>query len=97
MRFAASYLVVLATFVCLPTMVRGQSAVLSGSVTDVAGAPLIGANVSIDELVLGAATDIEGEYFFVVPAEFVTGQSVTLRARFIGYRTASRVITHSPS
>lgn len=86
-------LIWLAAMIWIPALALGQTAVLHGSVTDVAGAPLIGANVSIDELVLGSATDIEGEYNFVVPAEFVTGQSVTMRAQFIGYRTVTRVIT----
>lgn len=83
----------LTSILWITPLANGQAAFLRGSVTDAAGVPLIGANVSIDELVLGSATDTEGDYNFIVPDEHVTGQSVTLRAQFIGYRTSTRIIT----
>ena len=44
----------------------GTTGKLSGSVTNKeTGEPLIGANVMVEGTVLGAATDIEGNYFIL--------------------------------
>ena len=88
---AATFVVVLA-----PSIAFGQAALITGTVTDDSGEPLIGANVVIDELVVGAATDLEGRYSFEVPAAQVNGQNVGLRARFVGYSPQTRVITLNP-
>lgn len=85
---AATFVVVMA-----PSFAFGQAAVISGSVTDSNGEPLIGANVVIDELVIGSATDLDGRYSFEVPASQVRGQQVTLRSRFVGFSPQMRVIT----
>ncbi|NNE71917.1 MAG: SusC/RagA family TonB-linked outer membrane protein [Rhodothermales bacterium] len=88
---AAAFVVVLA-----PSLAFGQAAVITGSVTDGDGQPLIGANVVIDELVIGSATDLDGRYSFEVPAAQARGQQVTLRSRFVGFSPQMRVITLNP-
>ena len=69
-----------------------QYVTISGTVTDNDGEALIGANVIIQSLVLGASTDITGRYSFEVPASRV-GQTVTLRSLYIGYSEQARAIT----
>ncbi|RMF57648.1 MAG: SusC/RagA family TonB-linked outer membrane protein, partial [Bacteroidetes bacterium] len=73
-----------------------QKATISGTVTDPNGDPLPGANVLVVEMTIGSATDIDGRYSFEVPAELVRGQTVTLRAGFVGYTPQERRITLSP-
>ena len=80
-------------FVLVPSMAFGQSATINGNVTDENGEPLIGANVLIEQLVIGASTDINGNYSFSVPSDLVNGQTVTLRTGFIGYSDQSMTIT----
>ncbi len=70
----------------------GAQSIISGTVTDEAGEPLIGANVLIESLVIGASTDLDGNYTFQVPAQH-TGQSLELTARYIGFTDQARTIT----
>lgn len=74
-----------------PGVVSAQS-IISGTVTDDTGEPLIGANVLIESLVIGASTNLEGNYSFQVPAENV-GQTLELTARYIGFTDEVRTIT----
>ncbi|HDL18492.1 MAG TPA: hypothetical protein ENH29_05515, partial [Bacteroidetes bacterium] len=67
-----------------------------GVVTDDVGNPLPGANVIIEGMKYGAASNTEGEYSFVVPSGVVKNQQVNLVARFIGYRSQKAAITLSP-
>ncbi|MEK6611663.1 MAG: SusC/RagA family TonB-linked outer membrane protein [Gemmatimonadota bacterium] len=64
-----------------------QSAVFSGTVTS-AGSPLGGATVAIPELGVGAITSQDGKYSFTVDIAKAggAGRSVTVMARFIGYK-----------
>ena len=89
--------ILLALFVCVallnPLASWAQNeGVISGKVTDEAGDPLPGANVSIQLTNLGAATDINGEFHFTVPASALRGQEVAVVARFIGYRTKTEKV-----
>lgn len=77
----------------IPGMAWAQTATISGSVVDEDGEPLIGANVLIEELVIGASTDLSGRYTFEVPSAQVKGQVVTLRAGYIGFSPETREIT----
>ena len=79
-----------------PGMAWAQKAVIQGKVTDPDGEPLIGANVAVQELTIGAATDVEGNYRFEVPAEYVKGQTVTLVARYVGYKPAEKKLELTP-
>lgn len=73
-----------------------QGATITGTVTDEAGNPLPGANVVLEGTPFGAATNADGEYSFVVPAEATLGQDATLMVRFIGYQSSSEQITVRP-
>ena len=62
----------------------GTTGKLSGSVTNKeTGEPLIGANVMVEGTVLGAATDIEGNYFILQ----IPPGTYTVRFTMIGYQT----------
>ena len=61
----------------------GTSGKIAGSISDQNGNPLIGCNIIIDQLGLGASTDIDGNYYIVnVPAG-----AYTISATMIGYKT----------
>jgi TonB-linked SusC/RagA family outer membrane protein len=82
----------------VPAMASAQQATtVSGRVTNEAAAPVPGASVSIPALGVGSYTSNDGRYTFTVPANRVTGQSVSLVARRIGYTpiTASVTLTGS--
>ena len=84
--------VMLALLGILPAAARAQQATtISGRVVGDALSPLPGASVSIGTLSAGAMTDANGRYSFTVPASRVTGQTVVLTARRIGY--AAKMVT----
>src|SRR2546425_901475 len=86
-------------FVLLRAAVRdaeAQSAVVTGKVVGRGGDALGGAIVVIDQLSVAAATTVAGAYTLTVPAQWTKGQTVTLRARYIGYSPATRQITLTP-
>ena len=60
---------------------------VKGVVTDEEGRPLAAANVVIQELGVGAATDVEGNYSFSVPASKITVADATLRVSYMGYQS----------
>ena len=63
--------------------------VVSGRVTDEYGKVLIGANVLIESLAIGGATDSEGIYRFHIPAAHL-GKTLMLTARIVGYVEQTR-------
>ncbi len=69
------------------------TAVISGQVTAEGGRALAGATVAISELNAGVFVNDAGRYTLLIPAARVSGQTVTLRARFIGYQPQARTIT----
>ena len=75
----------------LPGLVSAQTLV-TGSVTDDAGEPLIGANVLVESLVIGGSTNLEGNYSFQIPSAHL-GETLQLTARFVGYSEQTREIT----
>jgi TonB-linked SusC/RagA family outer membrane protein len=78
----------------LPALaVAQQEARVTGRVVNEAGAPVQSASVSIGTLGVGAQTNADGRYSFVVPAARVQGQVVPLTARLIGYAVQTRQIT----
>jgi TonB-linked SusC/RagA family outer membrane protein len=76
---------VLAFVVMTPAMVLAQTATFTGKVTAKTGPALYGANVTIDALSVSIGTSVDGSYSFTVPGGKVTGQTVVLRVRAIGY------------
>lgn len=71
-------------------------AVISGQVTTSAGTPINGATVAIVSLRLGTTTRDDGRYSFTVPASAVTGQTVTVEARSIGFKQKTLDIVLRP-
>lgn len=59
----------------------GETGKIAGKVTDKAGVPLPGTNVVIEGTTLGAATDLQGEFFIVN----VPPGKYNIRASFLGY------------
>ena len=70
-----------------------QAATFRGKVTaEKNGEAIIGATVIIGELQLSVLTNATGNYVLTVPAARVSGQTVTLSARAIGYKSVARVV-----
>lgn len=74
--------------VIIPSFIFGQGTFkVKGKVTDSKlGEPLIGANVILKPLNLGAVTDINGDYSFDVPTAQAKGQTGELTASYINYK-----------
>src|SRR4051812_23377387 len=82
----------------VPAMASAQQATtVSGRVTNEAAAPVPGASVSIPALGVGSYTNNEGRFSFTVPANRVTGQTVSLVARRIGYTPLTAAVPLSGS
>lgn len=70
-----------------------QQAVIAGKVTNAQGAPVTGANVSLEGTGVGTVAGEGGAYSFIVPEDRVQGQRATLIVRFVGYQPSRRDIT----
>lgn len=79
---------VLSSGLALPLAAQG-GATISGRVTSGNGEPLAQATVVIERLGVGAVTRGDGRYSIALPAARLTGDSVTLSARLIGYKPRS--------
>src|SRR6184192_3015778 len=75
---------------------EAQSAVITGKVVGRGGDALGGAIVVIDQYGLAAATTVAGVYTMTVPPQWTKGQTVTVRARSIGYSPATKQVTLTP-
>jgi TonB-linked SusC/RagA family outer membrane protein len=80
-------------FLAASPVLAQQSAVISGRVTSEGGDPLGGASVAVVGTNLGTATAVNGTYTLTVAPELLRGQSVTLTARRIGFRPATKPVT----
>jgi TonB-linked SusC/RagA family outer membrane protein len=70
-----------------------QPAVITGHVTNAAGAPLNGAQVTVSSLGIGATSRPDGSYTVLVPAARIPTGPVTVTARLIGYKLGSTQVT----
>ena len=59
------------------------SAIVTGRVTNEQGAPIANAGVLIQSLNVGTYTSATGSYTLTIPANKVSGQTVTLAARSV--------------
>src|SRR5881397_3282398 len=75
---------------------QAQSAVITGKVTGRQGEALGGAIVVIDEFSAAVATTTQGTYTLTLAPERTKGQTVTLRARYIGYSPGVKQMTLTP-
>jgi len=69
-----------------------EQVVFAGRVTGEWGSELRGAQVWLPDSEYGSVTDSTGQYRFAVPASELTRGEVEVRARSMGYRTASRTV-----
>ena len=76
-----------------PAMAHAQEAHVTGRVVSEAAVPVVGANVRIGSLGVGAITGNDGRYSFFIPAARVQGQTVTITARLLGYTLQNATIT----
>jgi len=77
----------------LPVTLAAQEAVtITGHVSS-AKMPVRGASIRIEQLDLGATTDADGRYSFIVPSTRVRGQTVTITARYVRLRPQSVDVT----
>jgi CarboxypepD_reg-like domain/TonB-dependent Receptor Plug Domain len=89
--------IILSALLALPALLAAQEPVtITGTVKSDAGQPLGQVQVSIPSLGLGALTKDDGRYTVLVPGVRVTGQSVALVARRLGYKSQSAQITLTP-
>jgi len=77
-----------------PAVAQAQGTTISGQVTGTGGAAVVGASVSIPTLRVGGFTDDQGRYSFSAPAS-VTGTTVTVMARRLGFSPSSAQVTLS--
>ncbi|MEO9225668.1 MAG: TonB-dependent receptor plug domain-containing protein, partial [Gemmatimonadaceae bacterium] len=77
----------------LPVVSQAQSATISGRVTAETGEAIPAVSVSITAMSIGAITDAQGRFTFTIPTSRLTGGSVTVLARRIGYSAKSVTIT----
>ena len=95
--------VTLSAAACLLTLTAGTAlaqapagaAIVTGRVTTEDGTPLQGANVFITEMSLSVGTGPSGVYTISVPAARVSGQTVQLRVRSVGFAPQVQPVTLS--
>jgi TonB-linked SusC/RagA family outer membrane protein len=80
----------------VPMAISAQEARITGRVVNETGAPVGGANVRVTALSVGALANSDGQYTIVVPSARVSGQTVTVTARLLGYTPQSQTITLNP-
>src|SRR2546423_4017229 len=88
------FLAIVSALGLMPALAYAQGTVISGQVTGVGGAPVVGASVSIPSLRVGGFTDDQGRYNFTVPAS-ANGTTVTVTARRLGFQPSSAQATLS--
>jgi len=75
----------------LPLMAQ-NAAVITGRVVSERGDPLGGATVIVNNTNFGATTAPNGTYTITISASAARGQTVTLTARFLGFKPAVRQV-----
>ena len=83
---------VLCSLVALAPISAWAQATITGRVVSAEGRPLGNSNVVIPELNISVGTNSDGRYTIVVPAGRANGQSVTVRARHIGFLPDARTL-----
>ncbi len=85
---------ILSAFLALPALLAAQEPVtITGKVTSDAGQPLGQVEVAIPAMGLGALSKDDGRYTIVVPGARVSGQTVTIVSRRLGYKSQSAQVT----
>ena len=76
-----------------PSTAQGQGATITGRVTADDGRPVTTANVYINDLQISVPVTATGAYTITIPQARLSGGSVNLRVRAIGYTPELRAIT----
>ena len=82
-------------FLTLAQLFGFDAVTISGTIFDVSGNPLPGANVMLVNTSYGEAADQQGFYNITVPTGSVSDNSAVMRASFIGYRTTADTVSFS--
>lgn len=81
-----TYLTVMAIMMFANVSANAQTVrMISGTVTDTQGSPLIGAGVALEDTSVGTVTDIEGNYSLSIPSD--KNGSVRLVATYLSFKT----------
>jgi len=89
--------IILSALLALPALLAAQEPVtITGKVTSDAGQALGQVEVSIPSMGLGGLSTDDGRYTIVVPGARVSGQSVTIVARRLGYKSVSGQVALTP-
>ena len=94
MRMINKILLSLIAVLCLDATVTAQNKQVSGTVTDPAGAPVVGATVLVEGTTIGSTTDASGHFSLNAP------EDAKLNISFIGYEPQQVDVagrTHIPS
>jgi TonB-dependent SusC/RagA subfamily outer membrane receptor len=70
-----------------------QPSVITGHVTNASGTPLANAQVTVQQLGIGATSRGDGSYTVLVPAARIPTGPVTVTARLIGYKLGTTQVT----
>ncbi len=95
-RFRWMTTAVLALLFSVSASALAQNATITGKIVTDGGQALYGANVVIDALQISVGTTSDGVYTIIVPGARVSGQSVQVRVRAIGYIPVVRNFTLTP-
>lgn len=83
-------------FLFLATLVAGQGGLkVFGTISDANGEPLPMANIRISSLNMGAAADVDGNYIFTIPEQYLTGGEVRIGASYVGFKSLYKTFTLS--
>jgi TonB-linked SusC/RagA family outer membrane protein len=86
--------IILSAILALPALLAAQEPVtITGKVTSDAGLPLGQVEVAIPTMGLGGLSRDDGSYVVVVPGARVSGQTATIVARRLGYKSQSAQVT----
>jgi hypothetical protein len=89
--------IILSALVALPALLAAQEPVtITGKVTSDAGQPLGQVEVAIPTMGLGGITKDDGSYAIVVPGARVSGQTVSMVSRRLGYKSQTAQVTLTP-
>src|SRR5437870_6991657 len=89
--------IILSAFLALPALLAAQEPVtITGKVTSDANQPLGQVEIAIPSMGLGSLSRDDGSFGVVVPGARVSGQTVTLVARRLGYKSTSVQVTLTP-
>jgi TonB-linked SusC/RagA family outer membrane protein len=88
------FLVGVAAAALLPAgLAAQQPAVITGHVTSASGTPLANAQVTVQQLGIGATSRGDGSYTVLVPAARIPTGPVTVTARLIGYKLGTTQVS----